>query len=481
MLKTLVFSLLILLVTHEACASDKIDGFFDYLPQNYQLDKSTTETHLDLLAESAALHPDLIYHQLQYFIALDQYGPKHKQTKHLLEQYHRQKAIQRQARWDWTISQLNSLDSAFTKPKHQKAIQKVLDEVRRQKPIRFAAPMALTWAQKNEQSFYTCLYLSQAFDQNFDPELDYGTRRKISEAEATQRLHLEYQQFNHDSNDLADDWIEQLFDNWYLFNDAGDSFSTDVKFNIKDVVVDLLTVTKTGAFFDIKVREIDKDLVVQNSFISLGIAVPCFEINVPREFLHASSDSPLFLHGKLPSGVVAAEIGSIIPLRSTRGLFSNLLLRMGFSFRNQKSYDSLSVFEVRELPYNQQHDLIETWTGISSIQDFKSSLISVSGETPLLFLGKHFSIDMGLQILLAFYKYTHDYNVQLQRAFLYPDGHRIGVGTATNPPITEVIKDQSITPLPYLAFKSDLNSRSNLNAIIAHNAIAFHLTYHLLK
>jgi len=369
----------------------------------------------------------------------------------------------------------------LTKAKHQKTIQKLLDEVEHQKPIRFAAPVALTRAQKNQQSFYTCLYLSQDFNQKYDPEIDYQPRRKASEAEATQRLYREHQGNSHDSNDLGDNWIKPLFDYWYLFSYAGDSLAPDPNFNIQDLVVDLLTVTKSRAFFDMKVRDINMALVIQNSFVSMGIAVPSFEIDVPREILHASSDAPLILDSQFPSGAVAAEIGTIMPLRSTGGLFSTFLLRIGFSFGNQKNDDSLSVFEMRELAYNELHDLGETWTGISSIQNFKSSLVSFSGETPLLFLGKHFSIDMGLQMLLAFYKYTHDYHVQLARVFLYPDGHRIGVSTATNPPISEVVKDHSVTALPYLALKSDLNSKTNLSAVIAQDAILFRLTYHLQK
>lgn len=240
------FAVIIIIIHSQVLAqNDKIAGYTAHFPLKVQQDSSLLEETIASVSESFSIHPNLIYHHIQYLNRFHEYGDDDS-TNILFVQFKRFKSIYALQKWEWTLEQLAQLKDRLDLGRGRELIIELLTEHKQSKPIKFAPPYPLSREERIEENYYACLFLSQRFEQKFQPSIDYEQKKKDLLQSVTDSVCKEIMGTEKSQILDAKDWIYSLFDDWYLFesdkvlNIDGQNFELiqqieDILFNKEDM------------------------------------------------------------------------------------------------------------------------------------------------------------------------------------------------------------------------------------------------------
>ena len=465
--------LLVVFFISTASAADisSVRGFSDHLPVYQQRNFSVITPRIQELAESAALHPDLIYFHLRFIVEDLQEHPNPDSLRSYKREYLRQRSKYQYDQRDWLLRMLQiARDSLATDLFATERLEELAWEIRSHKPVRFPAPRPLSLQERYDQQYYALMFVTQDFELQRMPVSALNTRMEQEQMDLIYEI-AQDQTFL--ENLRKDDILGPLKPYRFLFDWNGDPEHGDEDLNIPVLMtqvmekpVDLARSVKKST------RRFDNVLHIGNVRFYGGIeaVLPSVLVSIDREMYHQYSRSSYALEEMSALKGGGVNLGAFLKLREKNGLLSHMDMSLGFrKAASLSDQDQMINKEVSFQRVSEYYEVHETWDVSSAVSNIDLIQLTLGIQAPLWHFTDKLSLDLGARMDVSQLEYSHNYHLtDVVQDYLYYAGSEFEVIVREQGAIEESVSQNNQRIYGYLSLRDHSSDRIRASIDLTH-------------
>ena len=373
-------------------AQDFVELYKEYLPGNLTRNVTFTNQVNDLLTSYGTLDPSLIYYYIRHLDLKLNYGIFDADSNYSNHLKYLANTV-RFKKSEWAQAQIDRIRKTAMPQSQVENLTNALSQYLIEKPAEMKPPEELK-IDRNLRNYFIYLYLSRKKDAHYDPTIKYSEWIKIEAGKIIEEFNTAYKQ----AEELSQSQKEQLAQKAFAFT-----------FLFKDSYLNIFPETIDFYFYEFLGMMLKDTYFKQHAF-SIGLY---------NEFIPTTFDATYTYTDFLGNdysynfdvtfqNTTFIHLGYQYTFRDKLAAFKFINLNIGYSIINIKTLKDEPDVISWGLDYETAVYYYRWHYAFKNVRDLSTYAVSAQIMTPVYYLNKSFSLELGVNYTLRHYQYLFD-------------------------------------------------------------------------